>query len=93
MTPTPELAITHEKHGFVRTYLFSTDHKMIAKQFLCLGLFMMVLGGLMALMMRWELAWPESQVPGTRWIPEPFMTEGHMNPASITRSLRCTPRS
>jgi cytochrome c oxidase subunit I len=81
MTPTPAAATTHEKRGFVRTYLFSADHKMIAKQFLGLGLFMMVLGGLMALMMRWELAWPESQVPGTRWIPEPFMTEGHMNPA------------
>ncbi|NJD68333.1 MAG: cytochrome c oxidase subunit I [Candidatus Methylomirabilota bacterium] len=73
--------MTHAGHGFVRTYIFSTDHKMIAKQFLFLGLFMLVLGGLMALMMRWQLAWPESEVPWTRWIPEPFMTEGHMNPA------------
>jgi cytochrome c oxidase subunit 1 len=54
---------------------------MIGKQFLFLGLFMMVLGGLMALMVRWQLAWPETQVPGTRWIPEPFMTDGYMNPA------------
>ncbi len=71
----------HEKLGFVRTYIFSTDHKMIARQFLFLGLFMMILGGLMALMIRWELAWPETQVPGTRWIPEPFMTDGYMNPS------------
>jgi cytochrome c oxidase subunit 1 len=54
---------------------------MIARQFLFLGLFMMILGGLMALMLRWQLAWPETQVPGTRWIPEPFMTDGYMNPA------------
>lgn len=81
MTPTPVEAMKHVKHGFVRTYIFSTDHKMIAKQFLFLGLFMLVLGGLIALMMRWQLAWPESQVPWTRWIPEPYMTEGHMNPA------------
>ncbi|MBF8298795.1 MAG: cytochrome c oxidase subunit, partial [candidate division NC10 bacterium] len=54
---------------------------MIARQFLFLGLFMMILGGLMALMIRWQLAWPETQVPGTRWIPEPFMTDGYMNPA------------
>jgi cytochrome c oxidase subunit 1 len=54
---------------------------MIARQFLFLGLFMMILGGLMALMVRWQLAWPETQVPGTRWIPEPFMTDGYMNPA------------
>ncbi len=73
--------VKHEEPGFVRTYIFSTDHKMIAKQFLFLGLFMMILGGLMALMIRWELAWPETQVPGTRWIPEPFMTDGYMNPA------------
>ncbi|MEK6660906.1 MAG: cbb3-type cytochrome c oxidase subunit I [candidate division NC10 bacterium] len=73
--------VHHEELGFWRTYVFSTDHKMIARQFLFLGLFMMILGGLMALMVRWQLAWPETQVPGTRWIPEPFMTDGYMNPA------------
>ncbi|MGH7186945.1 MAG: proton-translocating transhydrogenase family protein, partial [Pseudomonadota bacterium] len=50
--------------GFVRTYIFSTDHKMIARQFLFLGLFMMILGGLLALVVRWQLAWPETAVPG-----------------------------
>jgi cytochrome c oxidase subunit 1 len=70
----------HDEPGFVRTYIFSTDHKMIGKQFLTLGLFMMVLGGLLALMLRWELAWPESQIPLTRWIPEPYMFDGHMGP-------------
>ena len=56
----------HEHHelGFLRTYIFSTDHKMIARQFLFLGLFMMVLGGLLALVVRWQLAWPETPVPG-----------------------------
>src|SRR3970040_2469539 len=73
--------VHHEELGFLRTYGFSTDHKMIARQFLFLGLFMMILGGLMALMVRWQLAWPETQGPGTRWIPEPFMTDGYMKPA------------
>ena len=54
----------HHELGFVRTYIFSTDHKMIARQFLFMGLFMMVLGGLLALIVRWELAWPETAVPG-----------------------------
>src|SRR3989441_10739531 len=54
----------HHELGFVRTYMFSTDHKMIARQFLFLGLFMMIIGGLLALMVRWELAWPETPVPG-----------------------------
>src|SRR5881628_2889604 len=65
----------HEAHhaGFLRTYVFSTDHKMIGRQFLFLGLFSMVFGGLMAMMVRWQLAWPETLVPFTRWIPEPYM--------------------
>src|SRR6266705_3573343 len=54
----------HHELGFVRTYIFSTDHKMIARQFLFLGLSMMILGGLLALVVRWQLAWPETPVPG-----------------------------
>ena len=59
----------HHELGFVRTYIFSTDHKMIARQFLFLGLFMMVIGGLLALFLRWELGWPETPVPGVgQWL-------------------------
>jgi len=72
--------IHHEELGFWRTYVFSTDHKMIGRQFLFLGLFMMVLGGLLALMLRWQLAWPETQIPGLGWVPEPFMYDGAMGP-------------
>jgi cytochrome c oxidase subunit 1 len=54
----------HHEMGFVRTYIFSTDHKMIARQFLFMGLIMMVLGGVLALIVRWQLAWPETAVPG-----------------------------
>ena len=72
--------VHHEELGFWRTYVFSTDHKMIGRQFLFLGLFMMILGGLMALMMRWQLAWPETAVPGFGWVPEPYMIEGIIPP-------------
>ena len=67
---------THEEHhelGFIRTYIFSTDHKMIGRQFLLSAIVMLIFGGLMAMMMRWELAWPETPVPFTSWISEPFM--------------------
>jgi len=70
----------HVELGFWRTYLFSTDHKMIGRQFLFLGLFMLVIGGTLAMMMRWELAWPETAVPGFRWVPEPYMYEGIIPP-------------
>ncbi|HXG18273.1 MAG TPA: cbb3-type cytochrome c oxidase subunit I, partial [Methylomirabilota bacterium] len=69
------------REGFIRTYLFSTDHKMIGRQFMFLSLIMLFLGGLMAMMMRWELAWPESVIPLTQWIPEPYMYQGRMDPA------------
>src|SRR4030095_4457524 len=54
----------HEELGFWRTYIFSTDHKMIGRQFLFLGLLMMILGGLLALVVRWQLAWPGTPLPG-----------------------------
>ncbi len=63
----------HHELGFIRTYIFSTDHKMIGRQFLFASILMLVVGGLLAMMMRWELAWPETAVPFTSWISEPFM--------------------
>ena len=80
----------HHQHGFIRTYIFSTDHKMIARQFLFMALFMMSIGGLMAMLMRWELAWPESAVPFMHWVPEPYMYDGAIPPTPTTRCSRCT---
>ena len=34
----------HEELGFLRTYVLSTDHKMIGRQFLFLGLLMLLIG-------------------------------------------------
>jgi cytochrome c oxidase subunit 1 len=50
--------------GFWRTYVFSTDHKMIAKQYLGLGVFWIVMGAFLAFAIRWQLAWPETAIPG-----------------------------
>jgi cytochrome c oxidase subunit 1 len=70
----------HQELGFVQKYIFSTDHKMIGRQFLFMGLFMLIIGGLLAMMMRWQLAWPETAVPGLSAIPEPYMYEGIIPP-------------
>jgi cytochrome c oxidase subunit 1 len=66
--------------GFIQTYIFSTDHKTIARQFLFLGLVMMILGGLLAMLIRWELAWPETSIPWLRWVPEPYLYDGIVPP-------------
>ncbi len=44
-------------------YVFSTDHKIIGIQFLFSGLIFFVLGGLLAMAIRWQLAWPWSPMP------------------------------
>ncbi len=72
----------HHELGFLRTYVFSTDHKMIARQFLLMALFMMSIGGLMAMLVRWELAFPEQPVPFMHWVPEPMMYDGAIPPNS-----------
>jgi cytochrome c oxidase subunit 1 len=61
-----------EELGFWRTYLFSTDHKTIAKQYLSIGLFWAIVGGLTVYLMRWQLAYPETEVPGWGFIAPDF---------------------
>jgi cytochrome c oxidase subunit 1 len=44
--------------GFLRRYVFSTDHKVIAKQYLATGMLMGLVGGFLAYVMRMQLANP-----------------------------------
>ena len=53
----------HAEAGFWRTWVFSTDHKTIGKQYLSIGVFWTLVGGLLAAVMRWQLAWPDTKVP------------------------------
>ena len=48
--------------NFMTTYVFSQDHKMIAKQFLITGMFWGVIGGLMSLIFRLQLGFPEESL-------------------------------
>src|SRR5262249_4878837 len=52
-----------EPTSFVWKYLFTTDQKMIAKQFLMTGLFFLAFGGSLAMMIRWQWAFPGEKVP------------------------------
>lgn len=49
--------------GFLSTYVFSRDHKIIGIQFLFSSLLWFLVGGLLALAVRWQIAWPWSEVP------------------------------
>ncbi len=49
--------------SFWRKHVFSTDHKVIAKQFMWMGFLGLFLGGVMAMMIRWQLAHPGEPFP------------------------------
>ena len=53
----------HHEESFISKYIFSLDHKMIGKQFLIFGLVMLMVGGGLALLIRWQQAYPERPLP------------------------------
>jgi cytochrome c oxidase subunit 1 len=58
-------AHAHADPGFLKKYLFSIDHKTIGIQFLFIGLMFFVIGGGLAMLIRWNLAWPSASLtPG-----------------------------
>ena len=69
----------HHKETFISKWIFSQDHKMIAKQYLFTGVFFMgIIGILMSALMRMQIAWPEE--PNIffdfllgKWAPEGVM--------------------
>ena len=54
---------THEELGFLRKYVFSTDHKVIGIQYGILGLAFLFFGFCLMMLMRWQIAYPGVPVP------------------------------
>src|SRR5262245_35302561 len=64
---------THHELGFVRKYIFSTDHKIIGIQYMITAMAMAVVGGLLSMLMRLQLAWPSHQWPALgKLLPQAF---------------------
>src|SRR5574343_1218579 len=55
--------VHHHKETFITKYLFSQDHKTIAKQFLISGMIWAILGGLMSVLFRLQLGYPDQSFP------------------------------
>ena len=54
----------HEHHDtFITKYVFSQDHKMIAKQFLITGIIWAIIGGLFSVIFRLQLGYPDQTFP------------------------------
>jgi len=62
MSEAVAVAHAHGVHAaptsFWRKYVFSLDHKVIGIQYMAYSLFMLVIGGLLAMLVRWQLAFP-----------------------------------
>ncbi|MCO4293453.1 cbb3-type cytochrome c oxidase subunit I [Solitalea sp. MAHUQ-68] len=76
----------HDAHGhhhesFLSKYVFSMDHKMIAKQFLITGIIMGVIGMILSILFRIQLAWPDKEFPLLEVILGKWGEGGRLNPA------------
>jgi len=69
--PSPdEHGVEHDHHeNFWTKYVFSQDHKTIAKQFLITGMFWALLGGVMSVIFRFQLGFPDMNLEWLRPIP------------------------
>ena len=81
-TALPLEKTTHATHemSFVRKYIFSTDHKIIGIQFLLMSFVFLLFGGLMAMMMRWQLGFPDQPLPAGQLLPETMAPGGFLLP-------------
>jgi len=84
----------HEHHhelGFWRTYIFSTDHKVIGIQYAITSMLFLLIGFTLVALMRWQLAYPgeplpvigsifgETRMPGGVMLPEFYNQLGAMH--------------
>lgn len=56
------------KSNFITTYIFSMDHKIIAKQFLITGMFWAIIGAGMSIIFRLQLGFPEEDYSWLRYL-------------------------
>jgi cytochrome c oxidase subunit 1 len=56
----------HEPQSFLAKYIFSEDHKVIAKQYLVMGVLWAFIGGLMSILFRLQLGFPEAKLEWLR---------------------------
>jgi len=50
------------RSNFITTYIFSMDHKIIARQFLITGMFWAIIGAAMSVIFRLQLGFPEESI-------------------------------
>jgi cytochrome c oxidase subunit 1 len=73
-------AHAHAPQAFIWKYVFSKDHKVIGIQYYVTAMFMALIGGLLAMLIRIQLAWPEKEMLWLGKILPTGYSSGFMNP-------------
>ena len=66
----------HGEHSFWRTYIFSTDHKIIGIQYGFVGLAFLFFGFCLIAMMRWSMAYEGAPIPFVGTLLESLLGSG-----------------
>lgn len=70
----------HHEENFITKYIFSQDHKTIAKQFLITGITMAVVGIVLSLLFRLQLAFPDTKLPILETMLGKWAPDGKLDP-------------
>jgi len=70
----------HHHETFLTKYVFSQDHKTIAKQFLITGMFWALIGGLFSVIFRLQLGYPDAKFPWMEALLGDWAKGGQLQP-------------
>ncbi|HEU4634359.1 MAG TPA: cbb3-type cytochrome c oxidase subunit I [Flavisolibacter sp.] len=70
----------HHKQSFVAKYIFSQDHKTIAKQFLITGIAWAIVGALFSVIFRLQIGYPDQSFPFLETILGKWAKGGKIDP-------------
>ena len=71
-----------EKGSFITKYVFSTDHKVISKQFLITGLLWAIIGGAFSVLMRLQLGFPNATFSFLQHFSHHLFPTGKIDPST-----------
>ncbi len=69
------------KETFISKYIFSQDHKTIARQYLITGIIMGLIGGFLSVLFRLKLGWPNGDLSFLEPILGKWVNGGNLDPA------------
>jgi cytochrome c oxidase subunit I len=72
--------VHHHKETFITKYIFSQDHKMIARQFIITGIVWAIIGGLFSVLFRLQLGYPNTDFPILETFFGHWAKGGHIQP-------------